>query len=167
MPAKEIALDVAAFLDSEQARALLDGGAPRAEAARRVVEAFLSVCYDELGKHPRLLDGQDMHGALGHLLPAHFGRRDPAAEHAPEILRAYLEHLEASQTVPEAFELRSSFEATIGEFQETVRTGENAHGHHHAARVDPFVHGAPKLGRNDPCSCGSGKKYKKCHGRGA
>jgi len=22
----------------------------------------------------------------------------------------------------------------------------------------------PKLGRNDPCTCGSGKKYKKCHG---
>ncbi|MDR7420246.1 MAG: preprotein translocase subunit SecA [Armatimonadota bacterium] len=25
----------------------------------------------------------------------------------------------------------------------------------------------PKLGRNDPCWCGSGKKYKKCHGREA
>ena len=24
--------------------------------------------------------------------------------------------------------------------------------------------GAPKIGRNDPCPCGSGKKYKKCHG---
>ncbi len=24
--------------------------------------------------------------------------------------------------------------------------------------------GTPKLGRNDPCFCGSGKKYKKCHG---
>ena len=24
----------------------------------------------------------------------------------------------------------------------------------------------PKVGRNDPCPCGSGKKYKKCHGRG-
>jgi preprotein translocase subunit SecA len=23
---------------------------------------------------------------------------------------------------------------------------------------------APKVGRNDPCPCGSGKKYKKCHG---
>lgn len=23
---------------------------------------------------------------------------------------------------------------------------------------------APKLGRNEPCPCGSGKKYKKCHG---
>jgi uncharacterized protein YecA (UPF0149 family) len=24
---------------------------------------------------------------------------------------------------------------------------------------------APKVGRNDPCPCGSGKKYKKCCGR--
>jgi preprotein translocase subunit SecA len=24
----------------------------------------------------------------------------------------------------------------------------------------------PKIGRNDPCPCGSGKKYKKCHGQG-
>jgi preprotein translocase subunit SecA len=23
----------------------------------------------------------------------------------------------------------------------------------------------PKVGRNDPCPCGSGKKYKACHGR--
>jgi preprotein translocase subunit SecA len=26
------------------------------------------------------------------------------------------------------------------------------------------VHDTPKVGRNDPCPCGSGKKYKKCHG---
>ena len=26
------------------------------------------------------------------------------------------------------------------------------------------VHAAPKPGRNEPCHCGSGKKYKKCHG---
>ena len=24
----------------------------------------------------------------------------------------------------------------------------------------------PKIGRNDPCPCGSGKKYKNCHGAG-
>jgi len=23
----------------------------------------------------------------------------------------------------------------------------------------------PKVGRNDPCPCGSGKKYKQCHGK--
>jgi len=24
--------------------------------------------------------------------------------------------------------------------------------------------GGPKIGRNDPCYCGSGKKFKRCHG---
>ena len=28
--------------------------------------------------------------------------------------------------------------------------------------IAPFVRGAPRVGRNDPCPCGSGKKYKKC-----
>jgi len=28
------------------------------------------------------------------------------------------------------------------------------------------VQAGPKIGRNDPCPCGSGKKYKQCHGRG-
>ncbi len=29
----------------------------------------------------------------------------------------------------------------------------------------PYVRQAPKLGRNDPCHCGSGKKFKQCHGK--
>ncbi len=28
--------------------------------------------------------------------------------------------------------------------------------------VEPFVHSEPQVGRNDPCICGSGKKFKKC-----
>jgi SEC-C motif domain protein len=28
----------------------------------------------------------------------------------------------------------------------------------------PVTRTAPKVGRNDPCPCGSGKKYKRCHG---
>ena len=31
--------------------------------------------------------------------------------------------------------------------------------------VAPYVREQPKIGRNQPCSCGSGKKYKRCHGR--
>jgi preprotein translocase subunit SecA len=29
----------------------------------------------------------------------------------------------------------------------------------------PFVREAPKIGRNEPCHCGSGKKFKHCHGK--
>jgi len=28
----------------------------------------------------------------------------------------------------------------------------------------PYVKTEKKIGRNDPCPCGSGKKYKNCHG---
>lgn len=53
---------------------------------------------------------------------------------------------------------------------------ENDHDHHqqhehvhgpncsHAAQ-SPFVRTDVKLGRNDPCSCGSGAKFKKCCGK--
>lgn len=34
-----------------------------------------------------------------------------------------------------------------------------------AARPTTQVRNAPKVGRNDPCPCGSGKKYKQCHGK--
>ena len=34
-----------------------------------------------------------------------------------------------------------------------------------AEPVKPFVREAPKVGRNTPCPCGSGKKYKQCHGK--
>jgi preprotein translocase subunit SecA len=30
---------------------------------------------------------------------------------------------------------------------------------------ETFVREQPKVGRNDPCPCGSGKKYKQCHGK--
>ena len=32
---------------------------------------------------------------------------------------------------------------------------------------EPWHREEPKVGRNDPCPCGSGKKYKKCCGKGA
>ncbi|MDN2661020.1 preprotein translocase subunit SecA [Neptunomonas sp. CHC150] len=45
------------------------------------------------------------------------------------------------------------------ESQEQVATDEQN------ASVDTFVRDTPKVGRNDPCPCGSGKKYKQCHGK--
>lgn len=38
------------------------------------------------------------------------------------------------------------------------------HDHHHHAALKPIMRDAPKVGRNDPCPCGSQKKFKKCCG---
>ena len=161
MPHKQVALELAAFLDSPQAAAV---ESPPGAEVREVAEAFLSACYDDLGKAPRHLDGQDVHAVVGHLLPGRIAKR--SVERAPAVLAAYLDHLEATQVVPQAFEMRRALEATTAELLEAVRTGRSAH-HAPSAPQAPFVHRAGKLGRNDPCSCGSGKKYKKCHGKEA
>jgi preprotein translocase subunit SecA len=57
------------------------------------------------------------------------------------------------ETVPAAAE------QPAGEMQEAAGRTQGE-----AAKPKPIVRDAPKVGRNDPCPCGSGKKYKKCHG---
>ncbi|MEJ2537896.1 MAG: SEC-C metal-binding domain-containing protein [Calditrichia bacterium] len=39
-------------------------------------------------------------------------------------------------------------------------------GQQRSQKVQPIKRDLPKVGRNDPCPCGSGLKYKKCHGKG-
>jgi preprotein translocase subunit SecA len=43
----------------------------------------------------------------------------------------------------------------------------SAEGGEVATAVKTIVREQEKVGRNDPCPCGSGKKYKKCHGANA
>jgi len=44
------------------------------------------------------------------------------------------------------------------------REAAEAASHRGNEKVKPIQRDKPKVGRNDPCWCGSGKKYKKCHG---
>jgi hypothetical protein len=160
MPTREIRLESAAFLDSVQAQAL---GVDR-EDVRSIVDRFLGCCFDELGKAPRFLDGEDVHTLVGHLLPAHFARGEPLAAKMLPVLQAYFTFLEQSAVTSQIFEMRRALDSTAGEFQEAVESGSLVQ---HAPRTKskPFVHGAPKVGRNERCPCGSGKKFKQCCGK--
>jgi preprotein translocase subunit SecA len=64
-----------------------------------------------------------------------------------ELARAKLQHDETSAAAAAAGE---SEQAGSGQTQGTP---------------DTFVREGPKVGRNEPCPCGSGKKYKQCHGK--
>ncbi|MEZ5427139.1 MAG: preprotein translocase subunit SecA [Pyrinomonadaceae bacterium] len=50
--------------------------------------------------------------------------------------------------------------AFTGAYEGVSAAGEEA------LRNTPFVRDQPKIGPNDPCHCGSGRKFKKCHGAG-
>lgn len=56
---------------------------------------------------------------------------------------------------------------TDTEEHESNHGDNHVHGpncNHHHEVLKPIVRVAPKIGRNDPCLCGSQKKYKKCCG---
>jgi len=59
--------------------------------------------------------------------------------------------------------------APVFEAERAVEHDKAEHDHEaqvHQANAAPQPEAPParKPGRNDPCPCGSGKKYKKCHG---
>lgn len=65
--------------------------------------------------------------------------------------------IEAAETAPAP----SNVQYHHADYEEAL--GHNESGEH--AEKTPFVRGGEKVGRNDPCPCGSGKKYKQCHGK--
>lgn len=145
--------------------ATVDGAT--ADEVESITRLFLTVVVGMMGRPPHLLSGGDMHGALGHELPNHFPRKAPLAEKVPAVLRAYVGWLTETRECPHAFDLKRGLEGTLPEFLQTVRTGVNPHTHHHHHHhaQQTVRRDGPKVGRNDACPCGSGKKYKKCCGK--
>ena len=62
----------------------------------------------------------------------------------------------------EAMEFRHAQASALGGAQAS-QAGQQATPQTAAAAV-PFVRDGRKVGRNEPCPCGSGKKFKRCHG---
>ncbi len=153
-----------AFLASPEADAL--AGVPadaRAEVARRLHAAF-----DDVGAPLEKLGATDVHGWLLHAVPDRFRARDPLAPHVAPVLRAMIAFTERTHG-RELRAVRAACDEMLPELEEALASGHAHHHHHHDDGDDegpeePYVRATPKVGRNDPCPCGSGKKYKKCHG---
>ncbi len=107
-----------------------------------------------------------------------YGQKDPLVEYKKQsfdMFQAMLDRIDTS-TIRSLFNLQVVAEQP----PETLRqrrlarrstsltfTGPNqgaAPAGEEAGKIKTIVRDQPKVGRNDPCPCGSGKKFKKCHG---
>jgi preprotein translocase subunit SecA len=59
---------------------------------------------------------------------------------------------------------RQQVQTNRGE-EEAAREAAASAGRQEVQKPETFVRNDPKIGRNDACPCGSGKKYKQCHGK--
>lgn len=70
------------------------------------------------------------------------------------------------EAAPERREDYSKYRTSKEQYPGQAAQAQAAAAHQGAPRVTDPIKAAPRIGRNDPCPCGSGKKYKNCHGRG-
>jgi preprotein translocase subunit SecA len=102
-----------------------------------------------------------------------YGQRDPLVEYkreSYEMFEALMDRIE-DETLRYLFLMRTpdEEEAAIREYQRRKRREQQEMRMMGAGASEKpqQVIRREKVGRNDPCPCGSGKKYKKCHGAGA
>jgi preprotein translocase subunit SecA len=107
-----------------------------------------------------------------------YGQKDPLVEYKKQSFDMFQEMLDRIDTTT----IRSLFNLQVvaeeppealrqrrlpGRSTSLTFTGPNegaAAAGEEAGKVKTVVRDQPKVGRNEPCPCGSGKKYKKCHG---
>jgi len=98
-----------------------------------------------------------------------YGQKDPKQEYKREGFAMFQDtlHRIGEHTYRALTRLRIKSEVDEQEFKHEDSTKKaKLHGTGEAqAKQSTVKREAPKVGRNDPCPCGSGKKYKKCCGR--
>ena len=108
-----------------------------------------------------------------------FAAKNPKQEYKRESFDLFLQMLENIKRDVVVFlyrvSIRTEEDIELAEKREnkqkvnyrhpSVEDSMNNNRQDEGATNKPFVRGKPKIRRNEPCPCGSGKKYKQCHGR--
>jgi preprotein translocase subunit SecA len=115
-----------------------------------------------------------------------YGQKDPLVEYKKQsfqLFQAMLDRID-TLTIRTLFNLQIVVEQTSEEIERQQRArrrggrggrmqyssanaGAAAAGEREDGKARTYVRETPKVRPNEPCPCGSGKKYKKCHGAGA
>ncbi len=118
-----------------------------------------------------------------------YGQKDPLVEYKTEAFRMFMDLLDlinteivtsvfklfpatqqlpvrGPQRPPRADQMRTTHDSALGMGFHANREPIPGGGQDPSRPGKPQpIHVEQKIGRNDPCPCGSGKKYKQCHGR--
>ncbi|MDH5360246.1 MAG: SEC-C metal-binding domain-containing protein, partial [Gammaproteobacteria bacterium] len=108
-----------------------------------------------------------------------YAQKNPAQEYkreAFELFTGLLDRIKVETiTLLSRVQIRAESDIDILERQRREASSAEMHFEHEQASAmgqtdesdehQPFVREERKVGRNEPCPCGSGKKYKQCHGK--
>ena len=98
-----------------------------------------------------------------------YGQRNPLQEYQKEGYQMFMELISSTSKRRPSRSFTGSRSPAPQRWRNLKPPGSNpwssAMGRRGRREAQPVKRESKKVGRNDPCPCGSGKKYKKCHGR--
>ncbi len=112
--------------------------------------SWLAAACEGAGGEPEDLRQEDLRDALLRTL-ARAALPPEAHEGVPALCRDFLAQLEAEGRVEDGRTMGMYLYAQRSAYEQAV-----------SGKQEPIVRAGSKLGRNDPCPCGSGKKFKRC-----
>jgi preprotein translocase subunit SecA len=97
-----------------------------------------------------------------------YGQRNPLQEYQKEGYAMFMDLIQRikEETIQKIFRVQIARPQEVTQFEAArkqpliLSRGEEVE-----EKQQPVKREGKKVGRNDPCPCGSGKKYKKCHGK--
>jgi hypothetical protein len=135
------------------------------ETAEYITKSFLD--YFFFNEHKEIREMTDTH--IQHFLFDYVPNKLNLVSETPEILSKLLVFLETEGHIKNGIQLsnvvkdnKSSFMKLIPKTKKPKKVAQKTAPKKKAAKKPASE---IKVGRNDPCPCGSGKKYKKCCGR--
>ncbi|WP_435019578.1 SEC-C metal-binding domain-containing protein [Tundrisphaera sp. TA3] len=133
---------------------------PFSGAVREFIPDILSTFGDAVREIDRDFPDEVSHGTFANVLGSTMTRLKLDAEvraQVPEVIAAFFDHLQEAGKLGEGSDWAAQIRVIGKTFRERIKPDGGVKGVtiRKPANVSP-------LGRNDPCPCGSGKKFKKC-----
>ncbi len=161
----ELAAEIAALIEEGYKAQVERFGDEEMEKVERFImlQTLDNLWKDHLLNMDHLRDGIGLRG---------YGQKDPLQEYKREGYQMFLSMYQRfkEEVVSTLLRVRPLREVEIEALEEKRRRQQEqlsySHGDGEEAKAKPVRRKERKVGRNEPCPCGSGKKYKKCCGRG-
>ncbi|MSP18365.1 MAG: preprotein translocase subunit SecA [Bdellovibrionales bacterium] len=95
-----------------------------------------------------------------------YGQKDPLVEYKKEgfMLFKMMDEQVKQDVITKLYRVQVTKQEEVQELQPKRQQMQFFHGAEEDSQLRPATREEDKVGRNDPCPCGSGKKFKKCHG---
>jgi len=130
------------------------------ERRTELIGLMSQVLGSDLAIPPEELDRQHVSQLMATILPGRLGGKEPYVADLPDFMEAFMAHLAEASGVAKAWEWTSAVVAGREAFEQAMANPDRPR--FAPRRKEPDRRPAAKIGRNDPCPCGSGKKYKRC-----